>query len=156
MAIIGSGGRRQVRPGARGTGGWRRIAVLLEPGASGTAALERGVALAREHEAELIVVAVAPQAEPSRCAAPSPEGYNDAVCQAVRAELEAAKARAGAAFRYVVLVEHRDEPLGRWLDAQAVDLVLLPRRWPSLGRPRHPAARRLRRSLSAEIRVIAP
>jgi hypothetical protein len=156
MAMIGSGGRRQVRSGARGAGGWRRIAVLLEPGASGTAALERGVALAREHEAELTVVAVAPQAERLRCAAPSPEGYNDAVRDTVGSELEAARARAGASARYVLLVEHRDQPLQHWLDTEAIDLVLLPRRWPPLGPPRHPAARGLRRSVGAEVRVVVP
>jgi hypothetical protein len=114
------------------------------------------VALAREHEAELTVVAVAPQAERPRCAGPSPEGYNDAVRDTVGGELAAARAHAGESARYVLLVEHRDQPLARWLDAEAIDLVMLPRRWPPLGRPRHPAARGLRRSVSAEVRVVAP
>lgn len=159
MAAIGSTGTGLTGSDIRGGGGWRRIAVLLEPGRSGIATLERGVALSREHEAELTVVGVAPQAERARCAAPSPGGYNDAVCDAVSSELQAAERRIGASnpgAAYVLLVEGRDEPLGRWLQAQATDLVLLPARPPLLRWPRHPAARRLRRRLQAEIRVVAP
>ncbi|HEY2260463.1 MAG TPA: hypothetical protein VGH45_12150 [Solirubrobacteraceae bacterium] len=146
-------------PTTRGAGGWGRIAVLFEPGRSGNAALERGVALSREHEAELAVVAVAPQAERSRCAGPSPDGYNDAIRDTVQSELQDAERRVGASnppVTYALLVQGRDAPLDRWLEAESADLVLLPARRPMLRWPHHPDARRLRRRLQAEVRVVAP
>ena len=158
MGMLGSTGPR-IRGGKPGVGGRRRIAVLLEPGRSGVAALQRAVALATEHEAELTVVAVAPQAQRTRCAAPSPQSFNDAVHDAVTGELEAAAQRLGrtdAAANYVLLRQGHDQPLGQWLQAGSFDLVLLPARRPMLRRPRHPEARRLRRRLDAEVRVVAP
>src|SRR2546423_7272091 len=105
MAMTGSTGPR-IRGGKPGVGGRRRIAVLLEPGRSGVAALQRAVALATEHEAELSVVAVAPQAQRPRCAGPSPQGFNDAVHDVVAGELDAAAQRLGptdAAANYRLL-----------------------------------------------------
>jgi hypothetical protein len=158
MAMTGSTGPR-IRGDRVGVGGRRRIAVLLEPGRSGVATLQRAVALAAEHEAELTVVAVAPQAERPRCAGPSPQCFNDAVHDAVAGELEAAAQRLGpsrAAANYVLLVQGQDQSLGEWLQAGSFDLVMLPGRRPMLRWPRHPEARRLRRRLDAEVRVVAP
>jgi hypothetical protein len=138
-------------------GGWRKIAVVLEPGRSGVTALDRAVALAREHEAKLIVLALAPHAESPRCGGSS-RGYNDAVCDTVAGELEAAACHVGPSTppaSFVLLVEGRDNPPHRWIRERRVDLVLLPARRLRLLRPRHPAARRLRRRSGAEIRVVS-
>jgi hypothetical protein len=159
MATTGSTDARGTPAGGRGGGRWQRIAVLLEPGRSGAAAVLRGVAIAREHEAELLLVALAPQAEPLRCSGPSAKGYNDAVCEAVAGELAAATVRIGqdgSPASSALLIEGRDPTLSRWVQDRAVDLVLLPARRPRWGRPRHPAARRLRRQSGAQIRVVAP
>jgi hypothetical protein len=156
--MIGSSGP-PIHGGKPGVRGRRRIAVLLEPGRSGVAALQRAVALATEHEAELTVVAVAPQAQRPRCAGPSPQGFNDAVQDAVAGELDVAVQRvesSDAHANYVLLVQGRDQPLGQWLRAGSFDLVLLAARRPMLRWPRHPEARRLRRRLDAEVRVVAP
>jgi hypothetical protein len=143
---------------ADGRGQWRRIAVLLESGRSGEVALMRAVALSREHQVKLAVVALAPQAKSPRCQGPPPQGFNDAVRDATAGELEAAsrviRRSGGAAFVTSLLVEGRDPPLERWVDDQGIDLVLLPARRPLLGHPRHPQARRLRGH--AQVHVVVP
>lgn len=159
MGIIGSTGARRISGSARRGGAWRKIAVLLESGRSGMAALDRAVALSGEHEAELLVIAVAPQAQRPPCGGLSPQGYNDAVCDAVMSDLWAAERRVGQSSpptSFVLLIDGRDDPLDRWIAERGVDLVLLPTRHPVLRAPRHPAARRLRRRSGAEVRVVAP
>ena len=142
------------RSGAR----WRRIAVLLEPGRSGDAALDHAVALSREHEAGLAVVAQAPQAERPRCAGPSPQPFNEAVIEATACQLRTVRERIGASGTLelvcALLVEGHDPPLEAWVHHQGVELVLLPARRPFWGRPRHPLAARLRPH--ADVRVVAP
>jgi hypothetical protein len=159
VATTGSTNARGTPAGGRGGARWRRIAVLLEPGRSGVAAVQRAVAMASEHEAELVLVAVAPQSGPLRCSGPSAKGFNDAICEAVAGELAAATeqvARTGSPASSALLVDGRHPSLLTWVQDRAVDLVLLPARRPRWGRPRHPAARRLRRYSGARVRVIAP
>jgi hypothetical protein len=158
MAAGGSTDAHGILADGRGRGRWRRMAVLLESGRSGEAALERAVALALEHEAELVVVALAPQAEAPRCQGPSPQGFNDAVRDAVAGELDAAKARVrrsgGLTPTVSLLVQGRDPPLEAWVAERGIELVLLPARRPSLGPARHPQARRLRGH--AQVHVVVP
>jgi hypothetical protein len=159
MAATGSTDARGTPAGGRGGGRWQRIAVLLEPGRSGSAAMERAVAIAREHESQLTLVALAPQAACLRCSGPSAKAYNDAVCEAVAGDLAAAGERigqTGSPASSALLIDGRDPPLADWVREHGVDLVLLPARRPRWGRPRHPAARRLRRHSSARVRVVAP
>jgi hypothetical protein len=142
----------------RGGGRWRRIAVLLEPGRGGDAALDRAVALSREHEAGLAVVAQAPQAERPRCAGPSPQPFNEAVIDATARQLQAARERIGpnGSLELVcaLLVEGHDPPLEAWVHQQGVDLVLLPARRPFWAHTRHPQAARL--CAHAQVHVVAP
>ena len=156
MATSGWTGTRGIP--ADGRGQWRRIAVLLESGRSGEVALTRAVALSHEHQAELAVVALAPQAKSPRCQGPSAQGFNDAVRDATAGELEAAgrviRRRGGTALVASLLVEGRDPPLERWVDDQAIELVLLPARRPFLAHPRHPQARRLRGH--TQVHIVVP
>jgi hypothetical protein len=83
--------------------------------------------------------------------------YNRAVCEAAEAELCQARKELGpvaerASFK--VLVQNRDPPLAAWIAAGEFDVVLLPARRRPLRRWKHPAAEPLRRSTSAEVRVI--
>jgi hypothetical protein len=158
MAAGGSIDARGTPAEGRGRGRWRQIAVLVEPGRSGEAALERAVALALEHEAELGLVAFAPQAEPPRCQGPSPQGFNDAVRDAATGELAAAGARVqrscGLTPALSLLVEGRDPPFEQWVDEHGIELVLLPARRPFVGHPRHPRARRL--PAHTHVHVVVP
>ena len=160
MAATGSTDARGTPADGRGGGGrWQRIAVLLEPGRSGVAAVERAVAIAREHDSQLMLVALAPQAACLRCSGPSPKCYNDAVCEAVAGDLAAASeriGRTGSPASSALLIDGRDPPLADWVRRHEVDLVLLPARRPRWGWPRHPAARRVRRHSNAQVRVVVP
>ena len=159
MAATGSTNARGSPAGGRGGGRLQRIAVLLEPGRNGVAAVERAVAIAREHEAQLVLVALAPQAAPLRCSGPSAKSFNDAVCEAVAGELATVTeriGRTGAPASSALLIDRRDPALHRWVRDHEVDLVLLPARRPSWAWRRHPAARRLRRHTEARVRVVAP
>lgn len=159
MDATGSTDARGTPADGRGGGRWNRIAVLLEPGRSGIAAVERAVAIAREHDAHLALVALAPQAACLRCSGPSAKAYNDAVCEVVAGELAAATVqfgRNGSPASSALLVDGRDPSLASWVRARGVDLVLLPARRPTWGWRRHPAARRLRRHTGAQVRVVAP
>jgi hypothetical protein len=158
VAATGSTDARGTPADGRGGGRWQRIAVLLEPGRSGVAAVERAVAIAREHEAALVLVALAPQADALHCSAPA-KGVNDAIFETVAGELAAATeriGRTGSPASSALLVDGRDPALHRWVREHRVDLVLLPARRPIWVRRRHPAARRLRRHSGAQVRVIAP
>ena len=118
MAATGSTDARGTPAGGRGGGRWQRIAVLLEPGRSGVAAVERAVAIAREHESQLVLVAVAPQAACLRCPGPSAKGYNDAVCEVVAGDLAAASeriGRTGSPASSALLIDGHDPPLADWV-----------------------------------------
>ena len=136
-----------------------RVAVLLEPGSRGAAALREAAALAASPESELTVVAIAPTAVTGRCSCVgvSAHAYNCAVQDDVARELDEAIASVAAIAPRIegkLLVERVDPPLERWVAQRRFDLVLLPSRW---GRPqshRHPAARLLRRQTGATIRVV--
>jgi hypothetical protein len=134
------------------------IAVVLEPGRSGAAALAQATALAASPGAELTVVAVAPNAVGCRCCGgPSPYAYNCAVRDDVAQELHDAAARLDCGARDVkvkLLVEGRDPPLEEWVVQSGVDLVLLPARWRVLRSRSHPAAQLLRRLTDASVRVV--
>ncbi len=109
--------------------------MLLEPGRSGVAAVERAVAIAREHEAALVLVALAPQADSLHCSAPA-KGVNDAIFETVAGELAAATeqiGRTGSPASSALLVDGRDPALHRWVRERRVDLVLLPARRPTVG-----------------------
>lgn len=136
-----------------------RIAVLLEPGRRGVAALRAAVDLAAERDAELTIVAVAPTAQTAcrSCGGVSPRAYNCAVRDDAADELDRAFLSVHpttARIDTVLLVEHDDPPLHDWLAAHSFDLVLLPAR---IGLPhsrRHPAARSLRRHAGLTVRVL--
>jgi hypothetical protein len=130
--------------------------VLFEPGRNGSRALDCAVVLSRELQAELTVVATAPQAPPSCCAG-SAVAFNGAVREAVADDLcHAADQIAGLQVdaRFELLVEGRDPPLEQFLAERGVELVLLPARHSMPGTRRHPAARRLRRLPGCEVRLV--
>lgn len=138
-----------------------RIAVLLEPGPRGAAALREAAALAAAPGSELTVVAIAPTAVTvcRSCGGVSPRAYNCAVQDDVTRELDQAIASVTTIAPQIegkLLVEGVDPPLERWIAQRRFDLVLLPSRW---GRPqsrRHPAARLLRRRTDVTVRVVEP
>jgi hypothetical protein len=81
------------------------------------------------------------------------------VIEQVTADLDQAAHRlgnAGDGARFRVLIERIDPALEAWIADNAFELVLLPARPRPLGRPRHPAARRIRRRALAEVRVLKP
>ncbi|MGI8507307.1 MAG: hypothetical protein ACR2MK_11010 [Solirubrobacteraceae bacterium] len=133
-----------------------RIAVLLESGRAGEAALGRAAALAGELQAELTVVAVAPQATRTCCGGVSPAAYNETVRDQVAADLGRAVAELGVPARFELLSEAREPALPRFVSERAIELVLLPARHVALGSARHPQARRLRGLPGVEVRVITP
>jgi len=135
-----------------------RIAVVLEPGRSGAAALAQATALAASPAAELTVVAIAPKAIGCRCCGgPSPYAYNCAVRDDVAQELDDAAVRLDLAARDIkvkLLVEGSDPPLEEWVVHSQIDLVLLPAHWRALRSRSHPAARLLRRATGADVRIV--
>jgi hypothetical protein len=134
-----------------------RVVVLYEPGRSGSAALALAARLVAGDGSALTVVSVAPQDTRRCCGAGSAIGYNRAVCEAVAGELRQARELLGdvgdhASFR--LLVEAKDPPLAAWVAAGGFDVVLLPARRRPLRRAKHPALDPLRRSTSAEVRIV--
>ena len=131
-----------------------RVLVLYEPGRTGDAALREGLELTPAGD-ELTVVTLAPQSLPSRCCGPGPGAYNGAVREEAALELEQARAILGPAAKgttFKALIERRDPPLARWVAEQAFQLVLLPGHRHTPGG--HRAARRLRRSTAADVRIV--
>ena len=136
-----------------------RVAVLLEPGRRGAAALAQAAALGATRDAEVTVVAIAPRANTvcRSCGGVSTAAYNCAVRDDVADELQKAIMSSGAVAQRIegrLLVEGTDPPLARWIAQGAFDLVLLPSRWGIPRLRRHPAARELRTRSSATIRVV--
>src|ERR1700693_5104475 len=98
---------------ATSVGSGSGVAVLFEPGRTGTAALEEASAFAAASGSELTVVVTAPQAAQPRCCGASPEAYNRAVRDEAASELrEAAHLLPDTAqsTRFTLLVEGRDPP----------------------------------------------
>jgi hypothetical protein len=133
------------------------VVVLYEPGRSGSAALDLARRLVGDDGSALTVVTVAPQDRRICCGAGSAIDYNRAVCEAADAELREARELLGppadrASFK--LLVQDKERPLAAWIAAGDFDVVLLPARRRPLRSAKHPAADQLRRSTSAEIRVV--
>jgi hypothetical protein len=134
-----------------------RVVVVYEPGRSGSAALDLAGRLVRDDGSALTVVSVAPQDTRICCGAGSAIDYNRAVCEAAAAELRRARdllGDAGNRASFKLLVQDKDPPLARWVAASGFDVVLLPARRRPLRRAKHPVVDQLRRSTSAEVRVI--
>ena len=136
--------------------GGKRVVVLYEPGRSGSGALDLAGRLVGGDGSALTVVSVAPQGR-RICCGGSAIGYNRAVCEAVAAELQQARELLGAlgdraSFR--LLVQDKDPPLAAWIGGGGFDVVLLPARRRPLRGAKHPAADQVRRSTSAEVRIV--
>jgi hypothetical protein len=134
-----------------------RIAVVFEPGGTGGAALAHAAALAALPAYKLTVVAIAPQATGPRCCGPSPEAYNCAVRDDVAQDLHKATARLGSVAAEItvkLLIEGSDLRLEEWVAQGGFDIVLLPGRRRVMRSRGHPAARPLRRSTDADVRVV--
>lgn len=140
---------------AQPQGAARRVLAVFEPGHSGEATLREAAELA-EAGCELSVVTLAPQARPSRCCGKGGTGpYNIAVREEAEIELRQARGILGdtarrASFR--VLVGCPGPPLAAWAQEHAFDLVLLPSHPLTRGGNRN--ARAMRRSISAEVRLV--
>ena len=135
----------------------KRVVVLCEPGRTGSVALDLAGRLVRDDGSALTVVSVAPQDTRICCGAGSAIDYNLAVCEAVDAELRQARERLGyvgnrASFK--LLVQDKDPPLAAWIAAGGFGVVLLPARRRLLRSAKHPAADQIRRSTSAEVRIV--
>jgi hypothetical protein len=132
-----------------------RTLVLFERGRGGALALRRAAELTAVSDVELTVMTLAPQAAPNRCCGPGVQPYNCAVREEAELELREARNMLGPAAdrtMFKVLVEGRDPPLVVWVAEHAFDLVLLPAHHLRPGG--HPAARKLRRSTEADVRVV--
>lgn len=136
----------------------RRVAALYEPGRSGAAALEAARQMAESSSLDLTVIGLAPQTTLVHgCCGMSSREYNRIVRDAAAEELEQARqwlGQTGDGTSFQLLVQGRDPPLEEWIAARDFELVLLPARRRLLRADTHPAAARVRRSTSAEVRVI--
>jgi hypothetical protein len=133
-----------------------RVLVIFESGRAGVAALQAGAELA-EMGSELSVVTLAPQAKPLRCCGGGGAGpYNCAVRAEADSELIQARRLLGSApnrvATFTVLIGHPDPPLTAWIGEHAFDLVLLASHRLTFRGGR--LARRLRRTTTAEVRVV--
>ncbi len=131
----------------------RRVLVVLGPGRGGERALHQACELSARG-ADLSVVSLAPQADPSRCCGPGPGPYNCAVREEAADELRAAREMLGAhgaRADYRTLIGTPAPPLARWAAARDFDLVLIPGHRTTLRGGRE--ARTLRRVTGAEIRI---
>jgi len=133
-----------------------RVLVLFESTPSGVAALREAAELT-DTDTHLAVVTLAPQSVPARCCArgPSVEVVNCVIRDAAEDDLcEAREILADIAERatFKSLIGTRDPPLAKWAAANAFDLIVLPSRRLSIGG--HPLARKLRRTTTAEIRLV--
>jgi hypothetical protein len=135
----------------------KRVVVLYEPGRTGSAALDLAGRLVGDDGSALTVVTVAPQDRRICCGAGSAIDYNRAVCEAAGAELRRARqllGRVGNCASFKLLVETKDPPLTAWIAAGGFDVVVLPARRRPVRSTKHPAADELRKSTSAEVRVV--
>lgn len=124
--------------------------AVFEPGARGEAALRRAADMAA---GELTVIALAPQAEPTRCcrgncAVP----YNRAVREEAAAELAQARTILGTPADFEVLVGRPDPPLAAWISEHMIDVVVMPSRRLTRGGGR--LARSVRRHTAAQLLLV--
>jgi hypothetical protein len=136
----------------------RRVVVVYEPGRTGSAALDLAARLVGDDDSGLTVVGVAPHEARICCGAGSAIDYNAAVREAADDELRQARellGHAGNRASFKLLVPGTDPPLAAWIDAAGFDVVLLPARRRLLRNAKHPAADPLRKSTSAEVRVVS-
>jgi hypothetical protein len=148
--------RRSIQSDAIRSAG-KRVVVLYEPGRSGSAALDLAGRLVGDDGSMLTVVGVAPEDARICCGAGSAIDYNQAVRAAADADLRRARellGDAGDRASFKLLVPGKDPPLAAWIDAACFDVVLLPARRRLLRSAKHPAADRLRRSTSVEVRIV--
>jgi hypothetical protein len=136
-----------------------RIVVISEPGRNGAAALAQATALAAASSTQLTIVTTAPQTDTHcrSCGGVSIAAFNRAVCDEVAMELRGAIARLDLNpddMNVKLLVEGSDPPLEQWIAKGEFDLVLLPARRFAGHFRSHPAARELRGTTGAEIRVV--
>lgn len=137
-----------------------RVLVVFEPTSAGARALRE----AAELVAQLTVVTLAPQ-ECKRCCGPGAEPYNRALREDATGELHEARRLLGPDAEPVVfraLVGARTPacskrqlamPLALWVREHGFDLVVLPRHRLTPGG--HYAARKLRCSTGAEVRLVS-
>jgi nucleotide-binding universal stress UspA family protein len=137
-----------------------RVLVLYEQGRGGIAAIDLARELVERENANLTVVGVAPQAPSGPRCGNSAIEYNEAVADSVLGDLDEARERLGQAAErasFVLLIDGADQTLEQLAESGGFDLVLLPaRRRPLRRGARHPEAGRLRLSVGAEIRIVAP
>jgi hypothetical protein len=148
--------QRSIQPDTRWPTG-SRVAVLYEPGRSGSAALDLARRLVGDYGSELTVVSVAPQDTRICCGAGSAMDYNRAVREAAGVELRDASellGREGSRASFKLLVQDKDPPFAAWIAAGDFDVVLLPAHRRPLRKAKHPAAGQLRRLTSAEVYVV--
>jgi nucleotide-binding universal stress UspA family protein len=131
-----------------------RVLLLFEPGRAGAAAVELGRRLLYEDQADLTVVALAPQAQSGARCGNSPLDYNEAVRNQAAGELESARARLGDRASFKLLVEGHDPSLQDYAAQAGFDVIVLPARRRPLRSSKHPAAAALRRLTAAEIRIV--
>jgi hypothetical protein len=135
----------------------KRVLVLYEPGRTGSAALDLAGRLVGDDSSALTVVTVAPQDTRICCGAGSAIDYNRAVCDAADAELRQARellGHVGNRTSFKLLVHDKDPPIAAWIAAGGFDVVLLPARRRPLRSAKHPAADQIRKSTTAEVRVV--
>ena len=136
----------------------RRVAVVIEPGRSGQAALARAAELAAD-KADVTLVATVPQTTTScrHCGGVSPDVYKRAVRDDVAKDLQHAATRlklpAGGP-NVKLLVEGSDLPLVDWIAHGGFDAVLLPARRSGLRFGSHPIERSLRGLTGTEVQIV--
>lgn len=130
-----------------------RVLVVFERGRGGTEALRRAAELAVAG-AELSVVTLAPQADPTRCCGPGAGPYNCAVREEAQAELQDARSQLGTgavAASFTALVGTPSPRLADWASGRGFDLILLPAHRLTRRGNRH--TKSLRQRTAAEIRL---
>jgi hypothetical protein len=136
-----------------------RVLVLYERGASGSCAIDQGRELVLARDGQLTVVTLAPVDTRVRGTGVSARDYNDAVRGSAQRDLaEALRLLGSLAGRIVfeVVFDGGNTSLTGWAAAHAFDVILLPARRRLFSRLAHPLAAALRKSTTADVRVVGP
>jgi hypothetical protein len=131
------------------------ILVLFEDSANGAAALRRAAEAAGSVDGALVVVTLAGQDPNNCCCGPSPYAFNRAVREAASEDLDRARMLLGGQAEGVtfrLLAGQPEPPLASWVNDRRFDIVFVPRR--RLAPGGHWAARTLRRSTAADVRLV--
>ncbi len=131
--------------------------VLYERGASGSRALDRARELIQAQDGELTVVTVAPRDTRVRGTGVSARDYNDAVRDSAQRELDEARRLLGPLAEstvFAVVVEGGNASLAAWAADGGFGIILLPARRRLFSRGGHPLAAALRKSTTADVRVV--